>query len=89
MGVQGRFLPDGSEASVKTVSGAVSAHPDENFEVNINKHSRLGRLTPSARRCAGERCAHFGGRARFHPSRKTWFAASQEPRHVFLPCQQR
>jgi hypothetical protein len=53
MGDPGSFLLDGSEASVKTVSGAVSANEQSNFKVHFNKHKRLEGLTPTSRRCAG------------------------------------
>lgn len=89
------FLPDGSAASPKMARGAASAHPDENLEVNSNEHGRLGGLTPSARRCAGNRWTIVSAERnatiwRFNiasPSRgaalakpQNWFSAPVEPR---------
>lgn len=64
----------------------MSAHRDENSELNISTYSPLEGLTPSARQCWGTLLKNSGGRAGRHPSRKILFAASLQPRPLFLPC---
>jgi hypothetical protein len=64
-GDQDRFLPDDSEAFSELASGAVSAHREQNFIVNINKCRHLGGLTP-VRSPVGGRTekVRFGGARR-------------------------